>query len=58
MLVMWVSTVRSDKNSRSAIGEQPPTYDLARPGQDTIGLDTLNEAVLKALDSQPVRSTA
>jgi 3-isopropylmalate dehydrogenase len=31
------------------IGEQPPTYDLARPGQDTIGLDTFNELVLGSL---------
>ena len=31
------------------IGTQPPTYDLARPGQDTIGLDTFNELVLKEL---------
>ena len=31
------------------IREQPPTYDLARPGQDTIGLDTFNELVLKEL---------
>jgi 3-isopropylmalate dehydrogenase len=42
----------------TVIQEQPPTYDLARPGQDTIGLDAFNEAVLKALESQPVRSTA
>ena len=31
------------------IGERPPTYDLARPGQDTIGLDTFNEFVLREL---------
>ena len=31
------------------IRDQPPTYDLARPGQDTIGLDQFNELVLKEL---------
>ena len=33
----------------SVIGERPPTYDLARPGQATIGLDTFNEFVLRSL---------
>jgi 3-isopropylmalate dehydrogenase len=31
------------------IRDQPPTYDLARPGQETIGLDQFNELVLKEL---------
>jgi 3-isopropylmalate dehydrogenase len=34
----------------TVIQEQPPTYDLARPGQATIDLDEFNELVLGALD--------
>ncbi len=33
-----------------ALGEQPPTYDLAAPGQLTIDLDEFNEYVLQALE--------
>jgi 3-isopropylmalate dehydrogenase len=36
----------------AVIEQQPPTYDLARPGQDTIGLDDFNELVLDGLESE------
>jgi 3-isopropylmalate dehydrogenase len=33
----------------TVIEEQPPTYDLASPGEETIGLDEFNDQVLAAL---------
>jgi 3-isopropylmalate dehydrogenase len=41
----------------SVIEDQPPTYDLARQGQETIGLDEFNAQVLAALNGAATAAT-